>query len=339
MKAIAITHHLAVDHPDALVDVELPDPVPGPRDLRVRVHAVSVNPVDTKVRAPKALLGQAVANGPRVLGWDAAGVVDAVGADVTGFRPGDRVWFAGDITRAGSNAGLVLVDERIASVMPTSLDFAQAAAMPLTTLTAGELLFDRLGFDPEGGDAGRRVLVIGAAGGVGSIAVQLARVAGLHVVGTASRAESAAWVRDLGAVHVMDHGRDLVAQLPEAGGEFDAVVVAADTDAWFDTLPSLLRPQGRIGAIVENRRPLNLDLLKAKSLSFHWEMMFTRSMFRTPDQDRQGALLARVARLVDEGRVRSTVQRVLKGLDAAHLREAHALVETGRTIGKVVVQA
>lgn len=339
MKAVAITHHLPVDDPASFVELSLPRPQPGAQDLLVRVHAVSVNPVDTKVRAPKALLGRPVERGPRVLGWDAAGVVEAVGAEVTRFRVGDRVWFAGDITRAGSNADYALVDERIAGPMPRTLSFAEAAALPLTTLTAAELLFDRLGFDPDGADAGRRVLVIGAAGGVGSVAVQLARLAGLHVIGTASRPESAAWARELGAHAVVDHARPLAPQLAGLGGEVDAVVLAADTDTYFDALPALLAPQGRVGAIVENRRPLNLDLLKAKSLSLHWEMMFTRSMFRTPDMDRQHGWLSRVAAMVDDGRVRSTVQRVLHGLTAANLRAAHAQVESGRTIGKWVVAA
>lgn len=342
MKAVALTHHLSLDDPRALLDVELPVPQPGAHDLRVRVHAVSVNPVDVKVRAQPTRAGQPVeGGGPKVLGWDAAGVVEAVGPEVTRFRVGDRVWFAGDITRAGSNAELALVDERIAGPMPKTLSFAEAAALPLTAITAWEALFERLGFDPDGGDAGRRVLVLGAAGGVGSIAVQMARAAGLHVIGSASRAESAAWVREMGAHDVVDHSRlqELPAQLAAVGGEVDAVLLATDPDAYVAVLPALVKAQGRVAAIVASKAPVDLNALMGKSISWHWEMMFTRSMFRTSDMDRQGALLARVAALVDAGTLRTTVQRVLKGLDAMHLREAHALVESGRTIGKVVVQA
>jgi NADPH2:quinone reductase len=338
MKSIAITRHLAASDPAVFVEIEQPMPTPGPRDLRVRVHAISVNPVDAKVRAPKELLGQPVEGGARVLGWDAAGVVDAVGAEVSLFRPGDRVWFAGDVTRPGSNAEFVLVDERITGPMPTSLGFAEAAALPLTAITAWEGLFDRLGLDPDGADAGKRVLVVGGAGGVASIAIQLARVAGLQVIATASRPATADWVRAMGAHAVIDHRRDMASELAAHGGEVDHVFLAADTDSHFPALPALLKAQGSAVAIVGSKKPLELGLLMAKSLTFHWELMFTRSMFRTPDMQRQHDLLARVAEWVDAGRIRSTLGRVRSPISVATLREAHMQLESGSTIGKWVIE-
>jgi NADPH2:quinone reductase len=334
MKAIVLNQPLPINDPLSLVDAELPVPAPRERDLLVRVRAVSVNPVDTKVRQSP----QATQAGPRTLGWDAAGVVEAVGAGVTLFKPGDAVYFAGDITRPGGNAEYTLVDERIAALKPATLDFAQAAALPLTAITAWEALFDRLGLSPDGASAGQRVLVIGGAGGVASIAIQLARQAGLHVIATASRPETEAWVRELGAREVLNHRGDLVAQLEAAGGPVGHVFLTTDTDAYFPLLPQLLAPQGRVCGIVDNREPLPLNLLKPKSQAFLWEMMFARPMHQTPDMIEQHRLLTRVAQWVDAGQVRTTLQKVLRPINAANLRAAHAQVESGTTIGKVVLE-
>lgn len=333
MKAIAyIQHGLPIDDPLALVDVELPDPAPGPRDLLVEVRAVSVNPVDTKVRRGSPT------QAPRVLGWDAAGVVRAVGAQVTLFKPGDEVFYAGSITRPGSNSELHLVDERIVGRKPHSLDFAQAAAMPLTAITAWELLFDRLGV-PEGGGERQSLLIIGAAGGVGSMLMQLARrLTKLKVIGTASREETRQWVRELGAHEVIDHSQPLAAELQRAGiGPVSHVASLTHTDAHYEQIVEALQPQGRLGLIDDPQR-LDALPLKRKSLSLHWELMFTRPMFETPDMARQHELLTRVADLVDGGTLRTTLGEHFGAINAANLRRAHALIESSRARGKVVLE-
>ncbi|KAB0650009.1 zinc-binding alcohol dehydrogenase family protein [Burkholderia territorii] len=335
MKAVGLTRYLPIDDPQALVDVELPQPVPSPRDLLVKVEAISVNPVDTKVRAPKPQVEQT----PRVLGWDAAGTVVAVGAEVTMFRPGDEVFYAGSITRAGANSEFHTVDERIAAIKPRSLDFAASAALPLTALTAWEALFDRLRVSPQGADAGKSVLIIGGAGGVGSIAIQLAKTLGkLRVIATASRPASAEWVRSLGADDVVDHFGDLPAQLREIGhANVDYVLIFNDTDRHFPAAAEIIRPQGGICTIVENDKPIPVELLKAKSAAFHWEFMFTRAMFETPDMIEQHKILSEVARLVDGGTLRTTLGEQLGPINAANLRRAHQLLEAGRAIGKLVL--
>lgn len=329
MRAIGF---LTPGDPSVLTDVELPDPVPGPRDLLVEVRAVSVNPVDTKVRT------RPVADETRytVPGYDAVGVVRATGTDVTGFRPGDRVWYAGVVNRPGTNAELHLVDERIAALPPESLDDEDAAAMPLTTITAWELLFDRLDV-PRGGGDGRTLLVVGAAGGVGSMLVQLASaLTELTVVATASRPETADWVRGLGADHVVDH-RDLTASLHAAG--FDSVDLIASlthSDTHFPSYAGIVAPQGRV-AIIDDPAELDIRPLKPKSVSVHWESMFTRAVFATPDMAAQGELLRQVADLVDKGALRTTRTTTRHPIDAATLRDAHATQETGRSIGKTVI--
>ena len=332
MKAIARYQPLPIDHPESLVDTTLPAPAPGPRDLLVRVHAVSVNPVDTKVRANAAADGQ-----PKVLGFDAAGVVEAVGAQVTLFKVGDRVMYAGDITRPGSNAELQAVDERIVGRMPASLGFAEAAALPLTAITAWELLFDRLGITPQ---TTGTLLVTGAAGGVGSILVQLARqLTALTIVGTASRPETQAWVRELGAHHVIDHSQPLAEGLRAAGvGSVEFVASLTHTDQHYAQIVEALAPQGRLGLIDDPKAPLDVMALKRKALSLHWEMMFARPMFQTPDMQAQHDLLERVAALVDEGRLRTTLGEHFGAINAANLRRAHALVESGRAKGKLVLE-
>ena len=335
MKAIALTRYLPISNPESLMDVEIDKPTPAGRDLLVKVEAIGVNPVDTKVRAPK----DKVEETPRVLGWDASGVVEAVGPDVTLFKVGDLVFYAGSITRPGTNSEFHLVDERIVGVKPASLDFSHAAALPLTTITAWEALFDRLGVSAEGHDAGKSVLIVGGAGGVGSIGIQLAKkVAKLKVIATASRPESAKWATELGADHIVDHFGDMPKQLKDAGFEqVDYVLIFNDTDKHFPAAAAVIAPQGGICTIVENDKPIAVELLKAKSAAFHWEFMFTRSMFGTPDILEQHKLLTEVARLIDAGTIKTTLGRDLGKINATNLREAHRLLEEGRAIGKLVL--
>ncbi|WP_242110686.1 zinc-binding alcohol dehydrogenase family protein [Luteimonas aquatica] len=335
MKAVALTRYLPIDDPQSLLDVELPRPEATGHDLLVRVEAVSVNPVDTKVRAPKPQEERA----PKVLGYDAAGVVEAVGPEVTLFKPGDQVYYAGDITRPGSNAEYQLVDERIVGLKPESLDFAQAAALPLTAITAWELLFQRMPYGIDGGGRDKTLLVLGGAGGVGSIAIQLAKVAGFAVIATASRAETAAWCRKMGADHVIDHGQPLAPQLKALDiDQIDAALNLADTDRYWEPLGELLAPQGHVGLIVEPRGPLKIgDPYKAKCIGIHWEMMFARPRFGTADMIEQHRLLNQVAALIDDGHLRGTHTGTLGRIDAANLREAHRRLESGATIGKLVL--
>ena len=335
MKAIAYYQSQSIDHAEALVDVELPAPQPGPRDLLVEVRAISVNPVDTKIRrnvSPEA--GQA-----KVLGWDVAGVVVEVGAEVKQFRPGDRVFYAGAIDRAGANSELHVVDERIVGRMPGSLDFARAAALPLTAITAWELLFERLGVREGKGDDSQSLLVIGAAGGVGSILVQLARqLTGLTVIGTASRAETQAWVRELGAHHVIDHGQPLLPQLEALGIEQVSMVASlTHTDQHLDQLIEALAPQGKL-ALIDDPAQLDVVKLKRKSLSLHWEFMYTRSLFHTDDMIEQHRLLNRVSQLIDDGVLKTTLGEHFGTINATNLRRAHALLESGKARGKIVLE-
>ena len=335
MKAIGYYRNLPISDPESLVDLDLPEPVPGERDLLVEVHAVSVNPVDVKVRAGMA----PEAGQPKVIGWDASGVVRAVGKDVTLFKSGDRVWYAGSLLRAGTNSQLHVVDERIVGRMPQTLDFASAAALPLTTITAWELLLDRLNV-PEGtAPTDDTLLVIGAAGGVGSILVQLARkLTGLTVIGTASRPETAQWVKDLGAHHVIDHSEPLSEELKRIG--FDGVDYIASlnqTDHHFEQIVASINPQGRL-ALIDDPELFDFRKLKMKSVSLHWEFMYTRSMFSTRDQIRQHELLNRVASLIDSSVLRTTLNETFGTINAANLRRAHELLETNRTRGKIVLE-
>jgi len=336
MKAVGYERSLPIDDPLALIDLALPEPQPGPHDLLVAVEAISVNPVDTKIRR-----GVAPADGEKkVLGWDVAGVVRAVGEQVTLFRPGDRVWYAGALDRPGANSELHVVDERIAGKMPASLSFAQAAALPLTTLTAWELLFDRLGVARETTPRGEQLLVIGAAGGVGSILVQLARtLTGLTVIGTASRPESQRWVRDLGAHHVIDHAKPLGEELRRIGiPAVTHVASLTNTDDHFAQIADVVAPQGKFGLIDDPQKPLDVLLLKRKSVSLHWELMYTRSLFHTPDMIEQHRILNRVAELIDAGTLRTTLAEHFGTIDAANLRKAHALIESGKARGKIVLE-
>jgi len=335
MKAIAYHASLPIDHADALIDIDLPTPQVSGRDLLVEIKAVSVNPVDTKIRrnvAPNE--GQA-----KVLGWDAAGVVKAVGPDVTLFKAGDEVWYAGDLTRPGSNSEWHLVDERIVGRKPASLDFGQAAALPLTAITAWEMLFDRLHVPRTPEQRNEAILVIGAAGGVGSILVQLARkLTGLTVIGTASRADTAAWVEQLGAHHVIDHGKPLNEEIKRLGlAPVKYVAALTHTDKHFGAIADLIAPQGKL-VLIDDPDLLDVRLLKRKSVSLHWEMMFTRSMFQTDDMAQQHALLNDVAALVDSGVLKTTLGERFGAINAANLKRAHALIESNRAKGKIVLE-
>ena len=332
MKAIAYRHALPINDPNALLDVTLPDPIPGDRDLLVEVRAISVNPVDVKVRA-----NSNPAEGElKVIGWDAAGIVRAVGKQVTLFKPGDRVYYAGSITRPGANSELHLVDERIAGYMPASLDFAQAAALPLTSITAWELLFDRLNVPTHSNEA---LLVIGAAGGVGSILVQLARkLTGLTIIGTASRPETQEWVQKLGAHHVIDHTKPLAEELKKIGIDNVKYVASLNqTDRHYEEIVKLIAPQGHL-ALIDDPATLDVMPLKRKSASIHWEFMFARSMFQTPDMQKQHDLLNEVASLIDLGKLRTTLGEHYGTINAENLKRAHALIESNTAKGKIVLE-
>lgn len=334
MKAVAYYQSLPIDHPDALQDVELPTPTPGPRDLLVEVRALSVNPVDTKIRrnvAPEG--GQA-----KVLGWDVAGVVTAVGNEVSLFQVGDEVFYAGALDRPGANSELHVVDERLVGRKPASLDFAQAAALPLTAITAWELLFERLGV-AEGQGRGQNLLIVGAAGGVGSILTQLARqLTALTVIGSASRAETQAWVHALGAHQVVDHRQPLAEEIRRLGlGAVQYIASLTNTDQHLDQLVEALEPQGRLG-LIDDPAELDVKKLKRKSLSLHWEFMYTRSLFQTADMIEQHKLLQRVSELIDRGVLKTTLGEHFGRIDAANLRRAHALLESGQAKGKIVLE-
>jgi NADPH2:quinone reductase len=334
MRAIGYQHSLPIDDPAALVDIELPKPEPAGRDLLVEVRAVSVNPVDTKVRrraAPEA-------GAWKVLGWDAAGTVVAVGPQATKFKPGDAVFYAGAITRPGANSEFHLVDERIVGRKPATLDWIEAAALPLTSVTGWEMLFHRLDVRKPVPGAPNLLLVVGGAGGVGSITIQLARrLTGLTVIATASRPETRQWALDLGAHHVVDHSKPLVAEVAALGLGAPAFVFSTtNTDRHLAEIVKLIAPQGRFG-LIDDPPALDVNPFKAKSVSIHWELMFTRSTFDTADVAEQGALLNEVSRLVDQGKIRTTLAERFGAINAANLRRAHALIESGRTKGKIAL--
>lgn len=335
MKAIAYYASLPIDDPKSLQDIELPEPVAGPRDLLVEVKAISVNPVDTKVRQNVQPEGGAA----KVLGWDVAGVVTAVGSEVSLFKVGDRVFYAGSIARAGGNSELHTVDERIVGHMPKSLGFAEAAALPLTAITAWELLFERLQISQDHSDQGQSLLIVGAAGGVGSILTQLARqLTGLKVIGSASREQTQAWVRELGAHGVVDHRQPLSAELKRIGiNQVTHVASLTQTDTHLDELVEALVPQGKL-ALIDDPKSLDVTKLKRKSLSLHWEFMYTRSLFETADMQEQHVLLNKVAELIDAGTLKTTVGEHFGQINAANLRRAHALLESGTAKGKIVLE-
>ena len=335
MKAISYRSPLPITEPQSLIDVDLKQPEAAGRDLLVKVEAISVNPIDTKIRK-----GVDPEGNDKVLGWDVAGTVVAVGPEARRFKVGDHVWYAGALDRPGANSEFHVVDERLAGRKPSTLGMAEAAALPLTAITAWELMFDRMGI-PHG-TQGRpgTLLVIGAAGGVGSIAVQLARrLTGLTVIGTASRPETRAWVSDMGAHLVVDHAKPLVDEVRAVSPDgVDYVLSLTRTEQHFPAIVELLKPQGRMGLIDDPAEPIDIRLLKRKSLSLHWELMYTRSLFHTDDMGEQGRILDEVANLVDAGVVRTTMRENLGTINAANLRRAHELLESGKTIGKVVLE-
>ena len=332
MKAVGLYKYLPIDHPESLLDLEVETPVATGHDLLVGVKAISVNPVDTKRRAPKDLVEKT----PKILGFDASGIVEAVGPDVTLFKPGDAVYYAGSVIRQGTNCQFHLVDERIVGRMPASLPFAEAAAMPLTTLTAWELMFDRMGISKSGADgknaAGKSVLILGGAGGVGSIAIQLAKkLARLHVVASASRPESIAWCKGLGADETVDHSKPIE-------GEYDFVLCFSSSDQYWPAFPKLVKPQGKIGMIVRTTKPVDLAILHDRSIAVCLEGMFTRSTFQAPDMAAQHALLDETAGLIEAGMLKTTLTQNLGKIHASNLKRAHRMLEEGHVIGKLVLE-
>jgi len=335
MKAIGFHKHLPITEADSLIDLELERPVALGHDVLVEIKAVSVNPVDTKVRAKGADETE-----PKVIGYDAAGIVVEVGDHASLFSVGDEVYYAGAINRPGSNSAFQLVDERIVAKKPERLTFSESAALPLTALTAYEAMTDRLQltFDAKS-NLEKTILIIGAAGGVGSIATQLANHAGLTVIGTASRPETIDWAKAHGAHHTINHHNDFREQLEQLGYSYvDYIFCLNATDQHFDAMVDVIAPQGKICSIVETDQALNLSALQQKSATFAWEFMFTRSLFQTPDMIRQHEILTQVATWIDEETLETTVTQTLIGLNAENLKEAHRLVESGKTIGKIVVE-
>ena len=335
MRAVGYKNPGPIDHPASLNDIELPTPEPTGRDLLVEIRAVSVNPVDTKVRTRSG----AEDGGWKVLGYDAAGVVAAVGSEATLFRPGDAVFYAGAIGRPGTNSEFHLVDERIVGAKPATLNWAEAAALPLTAITAWEALFDRLEVRRPVSGVTPSVLIVGGAGGVASVAIQLARrLTDLVVIATASRPETEQWVRALGAHHVIDHRKPLAEEVAALGiGAPGFVFSTTQTDKHLKEIAELIAPQGRF-ALIDDPAALDVNLFKRKSVSTHWELMFTRSLFETADMGEQGALLNEVARLVDEGSIRTTLGETYGVINAENLKRAHAMLESGRTVGKIVLE-
>lgn len=333
MKAVGYYQSRAIVAADALVDLELPIPHAEGHDVLVQVKAISVNPVDTKVR--KGMTPEEGA--ARILGWDAAGVVSSVGSEVTQFKVGDRVWYAGSLARPGSNSEYQLVDERIMGHMPKSLGFAEAAALPLTSLTAWELLFDRL--EVQRAQRPASLLVIGASGGVGSVLVQLAKqLTPLTIIATASRPESTAWLQSIGAHHVINHHQDMQAQLQALGiAAVDYIVSLNKTDQHFAQIVEIIQPQGKF-ALIDDPELFDVRKLKRKSVSLHWELMFTRALFNTHDLIRQQEILNQVAQYVDQGLIKTTLNQHLGRINAAHLKQAHALLESQQVIGKIVLE-
>jgi zinc-binding alcohol dehydrogenase family protein len=335
MRAVGFRKPLDITEKEALLDVELPNPLPSGRDLLVKVKAVSVNPVDTKMRKRNTPPEGDV----MILGYDAAGVVEKIGPDVSLFKPGDEVWYAGVNNRPGSNAELQLVDERIVGKKPVSLDFAEAAAMPLTSITAWELLFDRFGVSRDVLSKGDAIVIIGAAGGVGSILSQIARqLTGLTVIGTASRPETQKWVESMGAHYVIDHNKPLIEELTRIGiSQVKYVAGLTQTGTHINEIIEMLAPQGKFG-LIDDPGPVDISLFKRKSITVCWELMFTRPVFQTKDMAMQGVILNNVSRFVDEGKLKTTQCENFGLINAANLKRAHAQIESGSTIGKIVLE-
>lgn len=335
MKAIGIYKNLEISNPEAMVDVDIQKPMPTSRQLLVEVKSIAVNPVDTKVRLHKPIQST-----PKILGWDVAGVVMETGDECGFYKPGDLVYYSGDVTKPGGNCQYHLIDERIVGNKPESLSFSESAAIPLTGITAYEGLFDRLRISKHSEDnKNKSILIIGAAGGVGSIALQLAKHVGLTVIGTASRTESIDWVKTMGADGVINHYEPFPPQLKALGlNEVDYIYCLNTTDGHWLNMVEVIKPQGLICGIVDTANEVNLNLLKPKSAGFVWEFMFTRSLFQTEDMIRQHDILNEISCLIDEGILKTTVGTVLSPINAANLMKAHELLESGKTIGKIVIE-
>jgi len=340
MKAVGYLKSLPINDPESLADIELPQPIATGRDLLVKIRAIAVNPVDYKIRQNVA----PTEGDYKVIGWDAVGEVVATGEAATQFKPGDVVYYAGDLNRQGSNAEYQLVDERLVGIKPKSLSDAEAAALPLTSITAWEMLFEHLAIQQQTPDSTETsdevILVIGAAGGVGSILIQIAKaITGATLIATASRESSQAWVKKLGADHVVDHTQPLQPQIEALGiGQVTHVASLNSTDSYFETYTELLAPFGKIAMIDDPAKPLDVMKLKPKSQSLHIEFMFARSMFQAADMNEQSRLLNRVSELVDQGYIQTTVGKNLGAINADNLKTAHEELESGRSIGKIVLQ-
>lgn len=336
MKAIGFKQSLPISDDNSFIAFETEKPTPSGFDLLVKIAAISVNPVDFKIRESAAI--DTVLETPKIIGWDAVGTVEAVGDTTSKFKVGDQVYYAGDLTRSGSNAEYQLIDERIVGHKPKNLSIAEAAAIPLTGLTAYESLFDRIKVNPET-DKGKTVLVLAGAGGVGSMAIQLAKKIGnLTVIATASREDSVQWCKDLGADFVVNHHK-LEEELEKIGhSQVNYVLDFVDLEGYWDTMAEIIKPQGHIVSITGSSKPLNLDVLKAKSVTFSWELMYTRSMFGTDDIERQHFILNTIADLLDAGTIKTTLTTTLEGFTVDNLKKAHQMQESGKTIGKTVIQ-
>ncbi|MCV9930178.1 zinc-binding alcohol dehydrogenase family protein [Flavobacterium sp. LS1R49] len=336
MKAIGFKTSLPIEKQDSFIEFETPKPIPGANDLLVKINAISVNPVDFKIRQNSAV--DTILDTPKIIGWDAVGIVEGIGKNVSLFKVGDEVFYAGDITKQGSNAEYQIIDERIVGKKPKSVTDEEAAVMPLTSLTAWEILFDRIRINQEK-DKGKIILIIGGAGGVGSIATQLAKkIAGLTVIATASRPETIAWCKEQGADYVVNH-KNLIAEVRELGFQYvDFILDFVDTNAYWDIMVELIKPQGHIASITGSSNPIVLNKLKNKSASFSWELMYTRSMFQTDDMQEQHVILNKIADLLDNQTIKSTLNETFTGLTAANLKKAHQLLESGKTIGKIAIK-
>ncbi len=336
MKAVGLYEHLPIDQENSLLDLELEKPDLKDLDLLVRVMAIGVNPVDYKVRKS----GSVIENKPKILGWDVAGVVEKVGSQCTLFKPGDEVYYAGDITKPGGNSEFHLVDERIVGRKPSSLTFAEAAAIPLTTITAYESLFQRLGISKNrDGNNGKTILIIGASGGVGSIATQLAKNAGLTVIGTASRPKTIDWTLNHGSDYTINHYQPFDPQLKEIGmNQVTYILCLNDTDYYWDSMAEAIAPQGKICSVVETVNPVKLGLLKDKSATFVWEFMFTRSKYQTEDMMEQHKLLNEISEMIDTHELETTLYEKLSPINAENLKIAHKKLESGAAIGKIVLE-
>ncbi|MCK5781774.1 MAG: zinc-binding alcohol dehydrogenase family protein [Flavobacteriales bacterium] len=335
MKAIGFMTSLNIDEKDSFIEIEIDKPKPHGRNILVKVEAVSVNPVDFKVRANSAK--NTVLERPKIIGWDAVGVVDEVGDEVVLFKKGDKVFYAGDITKPGSDSEFHIIDERIVGMSPKSISSEKAAAMPLTTLTAWEALFERLKLN-IGENDNKSILIIGGAGGVGSIAIQLAKkIANLEVIATASRKETIDWCIEMGADVVVNHYNLVESVRNLAYKNVDYILNLADIDFHWEAICELIKPQGQICGIVENTKELNMDVLKLKSASYAWELMFTKSMFETEDMVEQHHILNSISTLMDEGKIISTHKNTINGFSVESFKEAHSLLESGKSIGKTVI--